>query len=116
MVDNYKVDIYVTETQSITFVNAGWRQKHANTYDLTSAALSTDGITKDHASQFRAHVTFQPSRELQITAGRTDTGFNGDVILQYDVSRDLSAGNLQVSSFQNNSVKQLNALPHAGDM
>ena len=86
------MDIYLTETQGIKFLEAGWQQKD----EQQNIGLSTDGIAIDQQSQHRAHVIFIPSRYLQMSTGGIDEGFNGDVVLQYDVYHDLSAGELQV--------------------
>ena len=92
VINNYKVDIYLTETQGIKFLEAGWKQKD----EQQNIGLSTDGIAIDQQSLHRAHVMFIPSRYLQMSTGGIDEGFNGDVVLQYDVYHDLSAGELQV--------------------
>ena len=51
----------------------------------------------DRLTQYRSHVMFHPSVSLQVSTGGLDTGFNGQVVLQYDVNHDLSAGELQVA-------------------
>ncbi|XP_072017534.1 inter-alpha-trypsin inhibitor heavy chain H3-like [Amphiura filiformis] len=92
ILDNYKVDIYLTETQGITLLDAGWLNKGSS--HLT-ANLSRSDMTIVTQSHFRARIVFQPSRALQRLAGG-DSGFNKDLVVQYDVNHDLSAGNLQV--------------------
>ncbi|XP_062923688.1 inter-alpha-trypsin inhibitor heavy chain H3-like [Mobula hypostoma] len=87
LVNHFQIDAHIFEPKGITFLNA-----HATflTEQLENALIKNITETK-------AHVSFKPTLEQQRKC--PDCGktlLDGDFILQYDVNRDLSSGDIQI--------------------
>ncbi|XP_069793280.1 inter-alpha-trypsin inhibitor heavy chain H3-like [Narcine bancroftii] len=87
VVNHFQIDVHIFEPNGIAFLNA-----HANflTKDLENALVKNITGTK-------AHVSFKPSLEQQRKCPNCgETLLDGDFILQYDVNRDFSSGDIQI--------------------
>ncbi|XP_051873123.1 inter-alpha-trypsin inhibitor heavy chain H3-like isoform X2 [Pristis pectinata] len=87
LVNHFQIDAHIFEPKGIAFLNA-----HATflTKHLESALVKNVTGTK-------AHVSFKPTLEQQRKCPDCgETLLDGDFILQYDVNRDLSSGDIQI--------------------
>ncbi|XP_060713686.1 inter-alpha-trypsin inhibitor heavy chain H3-like [Tachysurus vachellii] len=87
--DRQKIDVYINEDPGISFleVNGGLKSQ-----ELFNAVISTLA-----SSTKEAWVNFYPTREQQ-TKCCGENGLNGDLIIEYDVKRPNSNGQLRASS------------------
>ncbi|CAJ0955716.1 unnamed protein product [Ranitomeya imitator] len=89
LVENFQVIVDILEPQGISFVNADGAF-------MTNELL--DAVLVDHSGT-RAHVEFKPTLEQQRKCPScSETLLDGDFIVQYDVNREKSAGNIQVTT------------------
>ncbi|XP_072928829.1 inter-alpha-trypsin inhibitor heavy chain H3-like isoform X1 [Hemitrygon akajei] len=87
LVNHFQIDAHIFEPKGIAFLNA-----HATflTEQLENALIKNITETK-------AHVSFKPTLEQQRKCPDCgETLLDGDFILQYDVNRDLSSGDIQI--------------------
>ncbi|XP_066528825.1 inter-alpha-trypsin inhibitor heavy chain H3-like isoform X2 [Hoplias malabaricus] len=85
---DFKIDVYILENPSISFleVNGG-----LNTKELANAVTIT-------RSDKEAWVSFYPTREQQTNCDSCgENGLNGDLIIMYDVTRQVPSGELKAS-------------------
>ncbi|CAH1784811.1 unnamed protein product [Owenia fusiformis] len=92
VVRDMKIDVHVEESREITALKVPpLREDVANTIDFNEV----NPIAKvNKISPTKAHVAFHPTVEEQSAASKD--GINGQFIMQYDVNRDISAGEIQV--------------------
>uniref|UniRef100_A0ABM0M5Z2 Inter-alpha-trypsin inhibitor heavy chain H3-like n=1 Tax=Saccoglossus kowalevskii TaxID=10224 RepID=A0ABM0M5Z2_SACKO len=93
IVNRLKIDVYITEPQGLEFIYAP--PIVTNVLDSWNIDQSADSpATIDRLSDTRAHVYYYPTRDEQ--KNQSSEGISGDFVIRYDVSHDLSAGQIQV--------------------
>ncbi|XP_070539152.1 inter-alpha-trypsin inhibitor heavy chain H4-like [Ptychodera flava] len=93
IIDDLKVSVFITEPQGLRFVKVPPIQ--ANAIDRWSGNDATNKLaTIDLLSPEHVRVAFTPSREEQRAVSWT--GITGDFVVQYDVTHNFNAGELQV--------------------
>ncbi|XP_022104985.1 inter-alpha-trypsin inhibitor heavy chain H3-like [Acanthaster planci] len=95
VVRSLNVDVHITEPQGLQEMDAMWLSTavdSGSTNDVISPLQ--DVVYLDKMSQNRAHIKFHPSKDQQKM--ERANGIIGNLLVQYDVLHDLSAGNLQV--------------------
>ncbi|KAF5899147.1 inter-alpha-trypsin inhibitor heavy chain H3-like isoform X3, partial [Clarias magur] len=91
IVSDFKIDVYINEPPGISFLEIKGGLK---TQELSSAVTSTLA-----SSTKEAWVNFYPTREQQTKCeGCGGNGLNGDLIIEYDVTRPKQNGELQASN------------------
>ncbi|XP_078270183.1 inter-alpha-trypsin inhibitor heavy chain H3-like isoform X2 [Rhinoraja longicauda] len=87
LVNHFQIDVRIFEPKGIAFLNAN---ATFLTKDLENALVKNITGTK-------AHVSFKPTLDQQRKCPNCgETLLHGDFILQYDVNRDLSSGDIQI--------------------
>ncbi|XP_072276519.1 inter-alpha-trypsin inhibitor heavy chain H3-like isoform X2 [Pyxicephalus adspersus] len=87
LVENFQINVEITEPQEISFVDA---------YGTFLTNELTDVVSKIHTGN-KAHITFKPTMDQQrICSVCAETLLDGDFIVKYDVKRETSAGNIQI--------------------
>ncbi|XP_032893207.1 inter-alpha-trypsin inhibitor heavy chain H3-like isoform X2 [Amblyraja radiata] len=87
LVNHFQIDAHIFEPKGIAFLNAN---ATFLTKDLENALVKNISGTK-------AHVSFKPTLDQQRKCPNCgETLLHGDFILQYDVNRDLSSGDIQI--------------------
>ncbi|XP_017267146.1 inter-alpha-trypsin inhibitor heavy chain H2 [Kryptolebias marmoratus] len=87
LVPHFQVDVYIYEQNGIASVET------SNTFGTQFAELIKVTSTKD-----KAHVVFKPSVQQQREcANCTNSAIDGELTVKYDVTRDSTSGELQVS-------------------
>ncbi|XP_077133037.1 inter-alpha-trypsin inhibitor heavy chain H3-like [Ranitomeya variabilis] len=87
LVESFQITVDILEPQGISFVNA------VGAF-MTNELL--DAVLVDHSGT-RAHVEFKPTLEQQRKCPScSETLLDGDFIIEYDVNREKSAGNIQI--------------------
>ncbi|XP_022104986.1 inter-alpha-trypsin inhibitor heavy chain H3-like [Acanthaster planci] len=89
VVRSLNVDVHITEPQGLQEMDAMW----LSTFNDVISPLQ-DVVYLDKMSQNRAHIKFHPSKDQQKM--ERANGIIGNLLVQYDILHDLSAGNLQV--------------------
>ncbi|XP_043563772.1 inter-alpha-trypsin inhibitor heavy chain H3-like [Chiloscyllium plagiosum] len=87
LVNHFQIDAHIFEPKGIAFLNV-----HGTflTNDLDQAMVKNRTETK-------AHISFKPTLEQQQKCPDcNETLLDGDLIIQYDVNRDLSGGDIQI--------------------
>ncbi|XP_048404204.1 inter-alpha-trypsin inhibitor heavy chain H3-like isoform X2 [Stegostoma tigrinum] len=87
LVNHFQIDAHIFEPKGIAFLNV-----HGTflTNDLEQAMVKNRTETK-------AHISFKPTLEQQRKCPDcSETLLDGDLIIQYDVNRDLSGGDVQI--------------------
>nr|DBA18422.1 TPA: hypothetical protein GDO54_016666 [Pyxicephalus adspersus] len=95
LVENFQINVEITEPQEISFVDA---------YGTFLTNELTDVVSKIHTGNkasppwsSKAHITFKPTMDQQrICSVCAETLLDGDFIVKYDVKRETSAGNIQI--------------------
>ncbi|XP_041047541.1 inter-alpha-trypsin inhibitor heavy chain H3-like [Carcharodon carcharias] len=87
LVKHFQIDVHVFEPQGIAFLNV----------DANFLKNNLTSIVKKTLTATRGHVSFKPTLEQQRKCPNCHgTILDGDFIIEYDVNRDLSAGNVQI--------------------
>ncbi|XP_040926822.1 inter-alpha-trypsin inhibitor heavy chain H3-like [Betta splendens] len=87
-VSNFKVDVYIDEKAGISFLEVKG--------GLSTKALA-NAITKTLTDK-QAWVYFYPTESQQKTCDSCgEQGMNGDLVIVYDVNRDISVGDIKAS-------------------
>ncbi|KAL4659317.1 inter-alpha-trypsin inhibitor heavy chain H2, partial [Arapaima gigas] len=87
LVPRLEVDVYIYEPRGITFVKAS-----------NTLGEKFNEVTKVVSSKDKAHVVFRPTLQQQRKCDNcSTTAVDGAFTVQYDVQREASAGELQVS-------------------
>nr|XP_015203707.1 PREDICTED: inter-alpha-trypsin inhibitor heavy chain H4-like isoform X3 [Lepisosteus oculatus] len=89
VVSNFKIDVRIYEPQGIRSVEAQG--------SLTSGA-QPDLLQISESEGTVAHVEFAPTVEQQQCADCAGSGLDGDLVIKYDVNRELPQGVLQVQN------------------
>ncbi|XP_067908037.1 inter-alpha-trypsin inhibitor heavy chain H3-like isoform X2 [Heterodontus francisci] len=87
LVNHFQIDAHIFEPKGIAFLNV-----HGTflTNDLDQAVVKNRTDTK-------AHISFKPTLDQQRKCPDcSETLLDGDFIIQYDVNRDLSSGDIQI--------------------
>ncbi|XP_070558049.1 inter-alpha-trypsin inhibitor heavy chain H3-like isoform X2 [Ptychodera flava] len=93
VIEDLKVEVFITEPQGIAFIQVPPIQSRAidrwvgNDVDNSLATIK-------RPSPERAHIVFSPSREEQTSM--SSNGVMGDFVVRYDVMHEFNAGELQV--------------------
>ncbi|XP_062852801.1 inter-alpha-trypsin inhibitor heavy chain H2 [Trichomycterus rosablanca] len=87
LVPNLQVDVYIFEPKGVKFVRAP-----------NTLGEQFEGLTKITHTGEKAHVVFKPSLEIQRKCPNcTQSAVDGVFTVEYDVERENTAGELQVS-------------------
>ncbi|XP_048462354.1 inter-alpha-trypsin inhibitor heavy chain H3-like [Rhincodon typus] len=87
LVNHFQIDAHIFESKGIAFLNV---RGTFLTNDLEQAMVKNRTETK-------AHISFKPTLEQQRKCPDcSETLLDGDLIIQYDVNRDLSGGDIQI--------------------
>uniref|UniRef100_UPI00398EACDF inter-alpha-trypsin inhibitor heavy chain H3-like n=1 Tax=Pristiophorus japonicus TaxID=55135 RepID=UPI00398EACDF len=87
LVNHFQIDVYIFEPKGIAFLNV-----HG-----TFLTKDLDQTVVKNRTETKAHISFKPTLEQQRRCPDcSETLLDGDFIIQYDVNRDLSGGDIQI--------------------
>ncbi|XP_013407759.1 inter-alpha-trypsin inhibitor heavy chain H3 isoform X1 [Lingula anatina] len=93
VVRDLKVDVYIHESREITVLKVPPLRVPGETNNL-EATQNNELAVIDRIAPNKAHISYRPSAAEQ--QADSSAGISGQFVVQYDVKRDMDAGELQV--------------------